>query len=459
MSKIAVPSEIDEKGGSSNVTYKSPEEIEAMEKVETTKVVDDATETTEETTEVIEEAKVVNIGDVDYILDEKGDALNEDGSIFKTKVELETETEEVNEEVEQIDIGGEIFTLDKDGNALNDKNEIVHTAEDLASMEDAADVIDIADITKDTAIVVYNEDGVPVEYENNKEGYASHTTDVYSKGGQDAVGQLYEAYPEVQALVNHIQLGGNADNFKTRVDYSKVKLAKDNEAQLKDIIYKARTARGDRLESIDRYYNAIKAGDTDNDAIFDEAGLELKYMQDSGKAEVDADNQRLADLEADNTRQNNEFWGVSVVDNKLQPSNQEGSIYDIVSKGKVKLGDKTFNIPEKIRVVQDGKPQLYDRNDFFNYLYSPITVNVDGKRTQMTRHDLDLENETRSRTSHNEVYDAYKRFVKYDDSQLIEEQVQNRQVKKIRKLKSKKVTSPTAPKPVSTVKKIIFKQS
>jgi hypothetical protein len=387
-----------------------------------------------------DEAKIVSIDDTEYVLDEEGNALNEDGTTFKSKEELTelTNKPDPKEDKELISIDNKDYTLDDKGNAVDAKGEVAFTKEDIDAMGGETPTFDIAEIGKTTAIEMYDEEGKVVEYENTTEGLASHTTDVYNKGGSDKINELYQAYPEVESLVRHIQLGGDSTNFNTRVDYNKVKLNKENEQQLKDIIYKAQTARGNRTDAIERYYKALSAGDTDNDNIYDEAEAELKYLQDSDK-EANAEQDRLLQQQQhDNAIQTNDYWGVAVDNGQLKDLNKDGSVYSIIKSGKLKLKDKTYTIPEKTKVIVDGKPVIYTRDQVFSYLYSPVTTVINGERITATQEQIDTHYEQQNRTTSNDIFDAYRRLVKYDDSQFITEQVNSNKVKYIKKLTSKK---------------------
>ena len=259
----------------------------------------------------------------------------------------------------------------------------------------------------------------------------------------------------------NIKISDTTD-FNSSINYSNVTLHKENEAQLKDIIYKAQTQRGNRIEAIDRTYNALKAGDTDNDNLYEEASIELKYLQDNEKEAKIKQEAILKQQELDSQIEINNYWGVENQNGNLVDLNNDNSIYSIVKSGKLKLKDKTWQIPEKTKVVRNGKTSLLSRDEVFGYLYNPIVVNVNGNRVTTTQAEYDRQVELSNRTPANDIFEAYRRLVNYDDSQFITEQVNKSNVKRIRKLttKLKSKSSTNAINASSNSKnKIIFKRN
>lgn len=403
---------------------------------------------------------VITIGDSEYVVDENGNALNEDGTVFKTKAELEdvepTKKDDDSDDESKVEIDGKIYTINKDGAAVSEDGTVAFTKDELSEMDDEpiSNGIPISELIEKTSIVPYDKTGNPIKYEDTEEGKISYVKDVYNTGKTTGINELFTAFPEVQQLALHLEAGGKYEDFNATVDYSKVKLDKNNDAQLKDIIYKARTARGDRPESIDRYYNLLKSGDTDNDALYEEAELELGYLIDKNKADLKA-KQDIIDKQKDmQLQQDMELWGVAVEDNKIVDLNKPNSIYNkLVKQRELKLKDKTYKIPDKIKVVENGKAKLYTPNEVFEYLYVPVTVNINGQPTTMTKYELDKYNADQQKTIDDELFEALRLLTGYDDSQFINEQVNNEKVNKIRKLRSKSKRVATGENKGSTQKK------
>jgi hypothetical protein len=401
-------------------------------------------------------AEKVTIGDKEYITNDNGDALNDDGTVFKTKDELIASTDDSDDDTDttskiEIDEDGVIisYTIDDNGNAVDTDGSIKYTKQQLDELEEdqsSDSTIDIEKVIEATKIVNYDKDGNPIKYENTEEGYQQYTLDTYNRGAQDAVGEyeqsLFGKYPVLTDVINYLAVNNTLEGFGNVIDYGKVKLEKDNTEQLKSIIYDARSKRGETKAKIDSYVEYIMSGDTSNDKLNSEAGDELKYLQDIQTAASTklANDNKQAELDA--IANNNKYWGISVDDKgNKQVLNVENSVYDIITKGKIKVDEETFTIPDKIRVVEDGKPKLYTKDDFFAYLREPIVVTIDGQRQMTTRDNYKLYLEESKRTTGNDVLDAFKRFVNYDTSQFIKEQVNKDKVEGIKRLKIKKKVS------------------
>ena len=407
----------------------------------------------------------VEIDGIEYKLDDNGNALSDDGTVFKTKDEIDALP---GEDDNKLDIDGVIYTIDKDGNAVDDKGNISYTKEDIDKMDTGSENelgdVDLKSIMDDTKLIINDEQGNPIEYENTKEGLEKYVEDVYTKASSDATTEqlekLYTAYPFLPNLFNHLQAGGTFDDFANTESYANVTLDNENEAQLKSIITKARSARGDSQESIDRYYNYLKSSDDNNDAVVEEAERELKYLKDSEQTRLQQQQELIDQQQKTQQEQLSNYWGVQVDEQgKLINLNKENSVYSIIKNKTIKLNDNTFKIPDKIRVVENGKANLYTPDDFFNYLYEPIVVNIDGKRVTTTRDNIKLSQEQEKRNINNDLYDAFLRFTNYDKSQFINEQIKNSEVQKIKKLSAKRLKKTSNHRtPVTTKGRIVIKK-
>ena len=413
----------------------------------------------------------IKIDDVVYKTDVDGNALAEDGTVFKTKDELgklfdsDGKPIEVEDEVKTIELEDDgvvtTYKLDADGNALDDKGEIAYKAEDLKDFDEATNAVGIKEFIKEVNIPIYNDEGNEVEYDDTPQGRTQYVQDVYNRGGADSVNNvfkdLYGKHPVLQNVINHLELGGDIEDFKKQTDYSGIKLDKKDEAQLRRYAIEMYTDQGMTIDKANDYFDFIKSTGTDNDEIYKEGKTGLDYL----KAKQETVNNRkakdVADQEANSKIEMDNYWGVGINDKgALVNLNKEDSIYSVVNSGKLKVGDDTYNIPEKIKVIEDGKAKLYTKNDFFNYLYEPIVVNIDGERITTTRDNLKLQQENAKRTTGNDVFEAYRRFVGYDDSQLVSEKVKSKEVENVRRLVIKNKNKNVAANKKVAKKKIII---
>ena len=414
----------------------------------------------------------VSIDDVIYKLDKDGNALDEAGKVFKTKDEIKTLEDTKGDDKGDVDVTEVLiddvtFKLDDKGNAVDDKGVIKYTKEQLDEFESADSDenklgINIKDIADQTKLNLYDDKGNLLEYQNTPEGITSYVNDVYEKGKKDAqestINSLNTAYPWLDDLLTHVKLGGKLEDFSQSEDFNSIKLDKTNEDQLKSIIFRGRSTRGEDRESTDRYYNYLKSSDTDNDVLLKEAQKELKFLSDRDALIKTNKQQTLVQQEQIREQELNNYWGVTQSENgEVQDLGVKDSVYSIIKNKQLQLGNETFSIPDTIRVIEDGKPKVYSSNDFFNYLYAPIVVEQNGQRITTTRDNLKLSQEQQTRTVHNDIYDALLRFANYDKSQFVKEQVNKDKVKQIKKLSSKKVVAGGSIDGGKKARKVVFK--
>lgn len=414
----------------------------------TPKTVEDhgATDTSD-TTDITDSR--IDIEGTSYQVDKDGNAIGSDGNVYKTKDELadinKDDIVDVKPEVNTLNIDDDgvvtSYVIDDNGNALDDKGEVKYTKEELETLgTDTPQAVDIniASVIDSTKIPIFNQDNEAVSYENTNEGLSQYVEDVYQRGSTEATNnvfsELYSKYPFLNNMLNHVDAGGTVEDFREETDYASIKLDKDNITQLKAIAIEGYMSKGMSSEEANKYFDYVKSTGSDNDEAYLEATKELKHLTDS-KSNRDTKKQQDIQLQQQAEQSNyNNYWGVQINDKgQLVNLNKENSIYNIVQEGTLKVGEDTFNIPDNIRVMEDGKPKMYNRSDFFRYLYEPIVVlDNNGNRITTTRDNIKMQKEQSIRTVSNDVLDSYKRFTNYDISQLINEKVNNQKVKEIR---------------------------
>ena len=337
----------------------------------------------------------------------------------------------ISEPGEQIDIDGVVYNLDKDGNAVDTNGAVKYTADKIKEFENN-NSFNIDNVISQINIKPVDETGEPVVYESSIEGITQYVADVYSIAEKEAIynyeNELISKYPLLPKILMHLDKVGSLDNFTQTVDYETLSLDETNVDQHKSVIIEARLKRGDTIEKANKYVKMLE----DSKSTYEEAKEELQFLiTEDNKVKIEYEKvikeQQKAELEAAQ-----EYWGVKIENGKLVNLNKNNSIYDIIQKGTIKIGEDTYQIPDKIMVKDGAKIKYANKADFFNYLYNPTTVTVDGKQVKMTQHEIDVYNENLSRTPSNDLFEAYKRFVKYDTSQFIKTNLKREEIKKIK---------------------------
>ena len=259
----------------------------------------------------LSEGDTVNVDGVDYTIDANGNAVGADGTIFRTAAEL---TELIAQN------GSEPSVLDQ------------------LQTRFGSDFKD--------------EDGNPIVFDNNAEGIAAYVDTVVQsrivEAQTAALNNLFETYPQVEQVINHLKLNGTLEDFVEIPDRSSITVSKDNEEQQATFIceeWKLSGKKGDVNKFIDYCKNA---------GILYDTAVESKEAVDS------IYESRLAEQKA----QVEAKEAAAAAEEKAYWENVEKTI----SKGEL-LG---YSIPEQIQCNREGKKVMLSRKDFLMYVTTPV---------------------------------------------------------------------------------------
>jgi len=397
------------------------------------------------------------LGDQKFNVNVNGDAIGDDGKILKTKDELEklkttsippvnpdpksptpdpTKEKQLNDinaqliEGAVIELDGENHTLDKDGNIIKD-GKVIKTKKELAELiltntSPSAPVLDdddyVGNIQKATNLVIVTPDNKPIEYENTLPGITRYVLDVHKNGRELGANEFQETllsqFPVLKDVIEHLTLTGSLKGFNEEVDYNSVVLSDDENQQI-DIYTKAQIARGVSPSEINDLVKYLK----EDKKLKLHAEHALNYLKTTQTEHQVSRAQAIKDAQLQEEREIDEYWN---------------NIDSTLKSKEVVIKDKKFTLPEVIRVKEaDGKIVTKSLKDFEDYVKKPRNFNIDGKLYTMTQHDYDEYLENIERTPQHDLFDAFRRFSKYDDSQLIAANASSNVVKKVIKLKSK----------------------
>jgi hypothetical protein len=402
---------------------------------------------------------VETVDKLDPVLESDLNPIDDTGNEPVEETPKSVETPEPTEEsTEEIDIDGVIYKLDSEGNAVDTNGNIKYTKETIQGYEsENSDTLDISKILEITNIKPVDEQGNPIQYEPTQEGIAKYISDVYAIASNQSIedyqNQLFNTYPILFDVINHLSNNGSLEGFNKTVDYSTLELDENNETQLVNIIREARRMRGEEDSKIDKYVNYLK----DSNSLALEAEEERKYLVaiDETNRTKQAEVAKAQELEQQQQAQS--YWGVALNEKgQLVNLNKPDSIYGIIKSGKIKVGEESYVIPEKIRISQDGKITYKTRDEFFNYLYNPVEIVVNNQKIKATQYELDLHNRNFKRGVNDDVFDAFKQFVNYDTSQFIKENLNSQEVKKIIKRINTKINKQSATVDNKTTGKIVI---
>jgi hypothetical protein len=372
----------------------------------------------------------VNLGDTfvkiegtEYKLDNEGNAVDNNGIIVKTKVELAKPIEPITSDTtEQVEIDKLVYKLDKDGNAVKDDGSIFKTKlelDALAKIQEPNETNYTEEIAKLTNIVIHDEKGEPISYDNTVEGLAKYVSDVREQTDNssriDAVNKLIDTFPVLSDVFRHLQLNnGSLEGFTNRVNYSTVTLDKDNIEQQKNLIFDARVKKGDTKNEAEAFIKYVEADGT----LDSMATSSLEYLKSKDKELSDAENREIE------RRQQEEQQS------QIQYANAVNKILD---NGKLDIKGKQYVIPKVFNIKDNGKIVTKTINDFKDYITKPKTFDIEGQKVNITQSQYDYYLETQNRKVDDDVFEILRRFTKYDTSQFIEQQIENKKVIEMRK--------------------------
>lgn len=397
------------------------------------------------------------IGNDKFKINNNGEAVDELGKVIKTKEEIEklknpgsplpTEEEkrkqlekdnaakELAEKVKkvestlvegaEIEFDGKTFTVTKDGTIEQD-GKVFKTKEELKNLliaaEDTPEENYISAVQKATNLVITDDTGKPLEYDNTIEGFTKYAQDLHTNaktlGAAEYEQTLLSQFPILKDVIEYLTLKGSLNGFNEQIDYSSISINDDEQEQI-DIYTRAKSAQGLSQTEISEMVNYLKA----DKKLKDAAVTSLNYLKDVQERD------KLSRTAAIEQKKKEE---------ELEAANYWKEVHSIINSKQLVLGEKKFALPEIIKVKDsNGKVVTKTLKDFQDYIERPINFNIDGRIYTMTQHDYDTYLEDTKHTPHNDLFDAYRRFTGYDDTQLIAANVSSNIVKQVIKLKTK----------------------
>lgn len=265
-----------------------------------------------------------------------------------------TGEEVVLSEGDTVNVDGVDYTIDANGNALAADGTVFRTATELAELisQNGSEPSVLEQLQTRFGSDFKDENGNPIVFDNNTEGVAAYVDTVIqsriAEAQTAALNNLFETYPQVEQVINHLKLNGTLDDFVEIPDRSQITVSKDNEEQQATFIreeWKLSGKKGDVNKFIDYCKNAGILYDT---AVESKEAVDSIYESRLAeqKAQVEA-------KEAAAAAEEKAYWD---------------NVEKTISKGEL-LG---YSIPEQIQCNKDGKKVMLSRKDFLKYVSTPI---------------------------------------------------------------------------------------
>ena len=257
-------------------------------------------------------------------------------------------------EGDTVNVDGVDYTIDANGNAVDADGTVFRTAAELAELiaQNGSEPSVLDQLQTRFGSDFKDEDGNPIVFDNNAEGIAAYVDTVVQsrivEAQTAALNNLFETYPQVEQVINHLKLNGTLDDFVEIPDRSQITVSKDNEEQQAAFIreeWKLSGKKGDVNKFIDYCKNAGILYDT---AVESKEAVDSIYESRLAeqKAQVEA-------KEAAAAAEEKAYWD---------------NVEKTISKGEL-LG---YSIPEQIQCNKDGKKVMLSRKDFLKYVSTPV---------------------------------------------------------------------------------------
>lgn len=241
--------------------------------------------------------KAVTVNDVTYQLNDKGDAIDKDGNIVKTKEELDA--------------------LEK---AQDEENEVPLVEE----------------LVQKSGRKILDDKGKPKTYEDTIEGILEFTTDLGIQKANEEYKKRVNKYPEARDFIAYLERGGNANDYfkKQSTAWSNFRFDEKNDDHLLNAIVTELVSKGVPKEQAE--FTAQNYKDTDKLKDFGKAAYQrlVKAEQDS-KAAEEAKYQQIAQKEAETEAK---YWSTvqevikkGTLNNITIPETDRESFYNYVA--------------------------------------------------------------------------------------------------------------------------------
>ena len=257
-------------------------------------------------------------------------------------------------EGDTVNVDGVDYTIDAEGNAIAADGTVFRTATELAELiaQNGSEPSVLNQLQTRFGSDFKDENGNPIVFDDNEEGIAAYVETVVQSRVKEAqtaaINNLFETYPQVEQVINHLKLNGTLDDFVEIPDRSQITVSKDNEEQQATFIreeWKLSGKKGDVNKFIDYCKNAGILYDT---AVESKEAVDSIYESRLAeqKAQVEA-------KEAAAAAEEKAYWD---------------NVEKTINKGEL-LG---YSIPEQIQCNKDGKKVMLSRKDFLKYVSTPV---------------------------------------------------------------------------------------
>lgn len=258
------------------------------------------------------------------------------------------------QEGDNVEIDGATYTINNNGDAVGEDGQVFRTRAELAQLiasQATQEPSVLQTLQSKFGSEFTDENGNPIVFDDSIEGLNSYVETVVKarqeEAQQAALNSLFATYPQVEQALNYVKLNGSLEGFN-EIPTERPALDKNNEEQLASVIreeWKLQNKRGDVNKFIDYCKSAGTLYETavESDKVVGEIN-EAKLAETKAKVEAAEQAEREA-TEA--------YW--KKVDETLTKGDLMG-----------------YAIPDQIQCNRDGKKVMLSKADFMKYISVPV---------------------------------------------------------------------------------------
>lgn len=258
------------------------------------------------------------------------------------------------QEGDNVEIDGATYTINNNGDAVGEDGQVFRTRAELAQLiasQATQEPSVLQTLQSKFGSEFTDENGNPIVFDDSIEGLNSYVETVVrakqEEAQQAALNSLFATYPQVEQALNYVMLNGSLEGFN-EIPTERPALDKNNEEQLASVIreeWKLQNKRGDVNKFIDYCKSAGTLYETavESDKVVGEIN-EAKLAETRAKVEA----AEQAELEATEA-----YW--KKVDETLAKGDLMG-----------------YAIPEQIQCNREGKKVMLSKADFMKYISVPV---------------------------------------------------------------------------------------
>ena len=350
-------------------------------------------------------------------------------------------------EGDQVEIDGAVYTIDKEGNAIDDKGTIFKSKSDLLTLNSVDDTntsdtnVLFTDITTELGFTPVDEKGQAIVYTQDADGLKRYIQDTLAQYPQMLVKKEFDTFfaenKDLYKAYLHKIKTGSLEGYNVTVNWEDFDIDNASESELETLYVAYRKSLGDDEDTIKELVSAAKT----NKNLAVKGKIAQKYFADKQTAEEVGVKQKMKDD------------AKAAEDAAITYNN---SVREVITNGTIKIEEQEYKIPEVIKVVKGGVVKQFTRNDFADYIFTPKQFTHEGQKYNMTQYQYDTNVNNAKRNHNHDVYEAYLAFTGGNVDQLVKRTLASekhqRTVKKLTATSTKSNPGGGGGKPVMPIK-------